>query len=151
MIDAALYIYKSLVGSSRYLTCIRPDILYAVGLVSQYMVKSRSIHWKVIKYNLHYKRYYIPWYTFYDLSVSNLECLLIRIVIGIETWMIGKAPRGLGVPIVTLSTCNVEYVRGGISMRVSCSLIKEALLNEINLARDVPAQTYLNLNSISTT
>lgn len=46
-----------------------------------------------------YKRYYIPWYTFYDLSVSNLECLLIRIVIGIETQMIGKAPRGLVIRI----------------------------------------------------
>lgn len=150
MIDAALYIYKSLVGSSRYLTCIRPDILYAVGLVShiwwnrdQYIGKSSNI--------ISITRGTIFHGTFYDLSVSNLECLLIRIVIGIETRMIGKAPRGLGVPIVTLSTCNVEYVRGGVSMRVSCSLIKEALLKEINLARDVPAQTYLNLNSISTT
>ena len=29
--------FKSLVGSLRYLTCTRPDILYAVGLVSRYM------------------------------------------------------------------------------------------------------------------
>jgi Reverse transcriptase (RNA-dependent DNA polymerase) len=41
--------YKSLVGSLRYLTCTRPDILYAVGLVSWYMKEPRSTHWKTIK------------------------------------------------------------------------------------------------------
>ena len=29
--------YKSLVGSLRYLTCTRPNILYGVGLISRYM------------------------------------------------------------------------------------------------------------------
>lgn len=29
--------FKSLVGSLRYLTCIRPDMLYGVGLTSHYM------------------------------------------------------------------------------------------------------------------
>jgi len=29
--------FKSLVGSLRYLTCTRPDILYGVRLISRYM------------------------------------------------------------------------------------------------------------------
>jgi hypothetical protein len=36
-------IFRSLVGSLRYLTCTRPDILYGVGLVSRYM-ESRTYH-----------------------------------------------------------------------------------------------------------
>jgi hypothetical protein len=47
VVDVTLY--KSLVGSLRYLTCTRPDILYAVGLVSWYMEEPRSTHWKTIK------------------------------------------------------------------------------------------------------
>jgi hypothetical protein len=42
VVDVTLY--KSLVGSLRYLTCTRSDILYAVGLVSRYMEELRSIH-----------------------------------------------------------------------------------------------------------
>jgi Reverse transcriptase (RNA-dependent DNA polymerase) len=42
VVDVTLY--KTLVGSLRYLTCTRPDILYAVGLVSQYMEESSSTH-----------------------------------------------------------------------------------------------------------
>ncbi|KAJ3676856.1 hypothetical protein LUZ60_002580 [Juncus effusus] len=39
-IDAKLY--KSLVGSLRYLTCTRPDILYGIGLASRYMEEPKS-------------------------------------------------------------------------------------------------------------
>jgi hypothetical protein len=35
-------IFKSLVGSSRYLTCTRPDIFYGVGLISHYMESPTS-------------------------------------------------------------------------------------------------------------
>ena len=53
-VDARLY--KSLVGSLRYLTCTRPDILYGVGLVSRYMEEPKSTHWKTIKRILRYIR-----------------------------------------------------------------------------------------------
>jgi len=46
--------FKSLVGSLRYLTCIRPDILYGVGLVSLYMEKLKSTHLMAAKRILHY-------------------------------------------------------------------------------------------------
>jgi hypothetical protein len=47
VVDATLY--KSLVDSLRNLTCTRPDILYAIGLVSRYIEEPRTIHWKTIK------------------------------------------------------------------------------------------------------
>ena len=51
-VDATLY--RSLVGSLRYLTCTRPDIAYGVGLVSRYMEEPKMTHWKAIKRILQY-------------------------------------------------------------------------------------------------
>ena len=39
-VDSTLF--KSLVGRLRYLTIIRPDIIYGVGLVSRYMETSKE-------------------------------------------------------------------------------------------------------------
>ena len=47
-------LYKSLVGSLRYLTCTRLDILYAIGVVSQYMENSTTTNLKVAKRILRY-------------------------------------------------------------------------------------------------
>ena len=47
-------LYKSLIGSLRYLTATRPDILYAVGLVSRYMETPRNSHWLAAKRILRY-------------------------------------------------------------------------------------------------
>ena len=46
--------YRSLVGSLRYLTCTRPDIAFAVGVISRYMESPKSSHWKVAKRILRY-------------------------------------------------------------------------------------------------
>ncbi|KAH9751752.1 hypothetical protein KPL71_014419 [Citrus sinensis] len=46
--------FKSLVGSLRYLTCTGPNILYVVGLVSRYMEKSKTTHFKAAKRILRY-------------------------------------------------------------------------------------------------
>ncbi|KAL5828852.1 hypothetical protein ACOSQ3_018320 [Xanthoceras sorbifolium] len=61
--------FKSLVGSLRYLTCRRPDILYAVGLVSRYMENPTTTHFKAAKRILHYIKGTIDFGLFY--SVSN--------------------------------------------------------------------------------
>jgi Reverse transcriptase (RNA-dependent DNA polymerase) len=42
-------IFKSLVGSLRYLTITRPDIVYGVRFVSRYMKESKSLHWLAAK------------------------------------------------------------------------------------------------------
>jgi len=47
-------LFKSLVGSLRYLTIIRPDIVYGVGLVSRYMETPKESHWLAAKRILRY-------------------------------------------------------------------------------------------------
>ncbi|XP_048618548.1 uncharacterized mitochondrial protein AtMg00810-like [Brassica napus] len=47
-------LFKSLVGSLRYLTCTRPDILHAVGVVSRYMEHPTTTHFKAAKRILRY-------------------------------------------------------------------------------------------------
>jgi hypothetical protein len=64
-------LYKSLVESLRYLTCTRPDILYAVGLVSQYMEESNSTHWKTLKRIFHYIQDTLTLGLFYSSSTNN--------------------------------------------------------------------------------
>ena len=49
-------LYKSLVESLRYLTYIRPDILYGVGLLSRFLEEPKSIYWKAVKRILRYIR-----------------------------------------------------------------------------------------------
>ncbi|KAG6405608.1 hypothetical protein SASPL_133200 [Salvia splendens] len=46
--------FKSLVGSLRYLTCTRPDILYGVGLISRYMETPSQSHLNAAKRILRY-------------------------------------------------------------------------------------------------
>lgn len=41
--------YRSIVGSLRYLVNTRPDIAYAVGIVSRYMEDPRESHWADVK------------------------------------------------------------------------------------------------------
>ncbi|XP_052477160.1 uncharacterized mitochondrial protein AtMg00810-like [Gossypium raimondii] len=47
-------LFKSLVGSLRYLTCTRPDILFVVGVMSRYMEAPTSTHRKIAKRILRY-------------------------------------------------------------------------------------------------
>ncbi|GKV31573.1 hypothetical protein SLEP1_g40251 [Rubroshorea leprosula] len=51
-VDATLF--RSLVGSLRYLTCTRPDILFGVGLVSRYLEAPTTVHLKAAKRILRY-------------------------------------------------------------------------------------------------
>ena len=47
-------LYRQLVGSLLYLTHSRPDLEYAVGVVSIYMQDPHEIRWKAEKIILHY-------------------------------------------------------------------------------------------------
>ena len=51
-VDATLY--RSIVGSLRYLVHTRPDIAFAVGYVSHFMEDPREDHWATVKQLLCY-------------------------------------------------------------------------------------------------
>ncbi|GJV35247.1 retrovirus-related pol polyprotein from transposon TNT 1-94 [Tanacetum coccineum] len=65
-VDSTLF--KSLVGSLRYLTCTRPDILFAVGFISRFMKDPTTKHLKIAKRILHYIKVTIDYGMFYSLS-----------------------------------------------------------------------------------
>jgi hypothetical protein len=46
--------YRSIVGRLRYLTHTRPDIMFTVGYVIQFMEDPREDHWIAVKRLLHY-------------------------------------------------------------------------------------------------
>ena len=60
--------FKSLVGSLRHLTCIRPNIFYGVGLVSQYMKEPKSTHLLTAKRILRYIKGTLSYGLFYSIS-----------------------------------------------------------------------------------
>ncbi|KAL5537821.1 hypothetical protein UlMin_043514 [Ulmus minor] len=115
--------FKSLVGSLRYLTCTRPDILYAVGLVSRYMENPTTTHFKTAKRILRYIKGTIDFGLLYSFSndyklvgYSDSDCggdiddrkstsgFVFFMGDTAFTWMSKKQP------IVTLSSCEAEYV-----------------------------------------
>jgi hypothetical protein len=46
--------YRQLLGRLLYLTHSRPDISYAVGVISRFMQEAHELHWKVAKHILRY-------------------------------------------------------------------------------------------------
>lgn len=46
--------FRRLVGSLRYLTATRPDIVYGVGIISRFMDSPRQSHWQAAKRLLRY-------------------------------------------------------------------------------------------------
>jgi hypothetical protein len=62
--------FKSLVGSLRYMTCTRPNILYGVGLVTRFMETPTMTHFKALKRILRYIKGTIDFGLFYGYSNS---------------------------------------------------------------------------------
>ena len=61
--------FRSLVGNLMYLTSTRPDIMYAVSLVSRFMQKPYSNHWEAAKRILRYVKGTINYGIFYKANV----------------------------------------------------------------------------------
>ncbi|KAL9162242.1 hypothetical protein ABFS82_07G077000 [Erythranthe guttata] len=138
---------KSLIGSLRYLTCTRPDILYAVGLVSRFMENPKIYHFKVAKRILCFIKGTLDHGIFYPTS-GNLK------LVGYSdsdragdvddrksttgcVFFFGEAAFTLiskKQPIVTLSTCEAEYVAATSSVCHALwlqNLLKELGFNQV--------------------
>ncbi|KAH9671981.1 hypothetical protein KPL70_017541 [Citrus sinensis] len=150
--------FKSFVGSLRYLTCTRPDILYAVGLVSRYMENPKTTHFKAAKRILRYIKGTTNFGLLY--SFSNDYKLVgysdsdwggdvddrkstTRFVFFMGdtafTWMSKKQP------IVTLSTCEAEYVAATSS--VCHAIWLRNLLKELSFVQEEPTEICVDNKS----
>ena len=118
-----LTLFKSLVGSLRYLTYTRPYILFGVGLVSHYMEAATMTHLKIAKRILRYLKGTL------DYELLNSPSKDFKLVGCSDSDWVGDMNDGNNTtsfvfyigdiaftwtskkqPIVTLSTCEVEYV-----------------------------------------
>ncbi|CAH9097660.1 unnamed protein product [Cuscuta europaea] len=151
-------IFKSLVGSLRYLTCTRPDILYGVGFISRYMEDPRTSHWKAAKRIFRYIKGTLNFGLFYNSckdfklvgysdsdwagdvddhkSTTGFVFLLDNTAF---TWSSKKQP------IVTLSTCEAEYVAG-----YSCvchAIWLRNLFKEIGMPQKEATEIYVDNKS----
>ncbi|KAK6117412.1 hypothetical protein DH2020_048868 [Rehmannia glutinosa] len=151
-------LFKSLVGCLRYLTCTRPDILYAVGLVSRYMENPTTTHFKAAKRILCYLKGTIDFGLFY--SVSNDYKLVgysdsdwagdtddRKSTTGFTFFMgdIAFTWASKKQPIVTLSTCEAEYVAA--TSCVSHVVWLRNLLKELSMSQEDPTEIYVNNKS----
>ncbi|XP_070015772.1 secreted RxLR effector protein 161-like [Nicotiana sylvestris] len=136
--------FKSLVGSLRYLTCTRPDILFAVGVVSRFMEASTSTHLKVTRRILRYLKGTIDFGLFYS-SSSDFSLMGVcdsdyagdiddrksttGFVFFLRDSVISWSSKKQS--IVTLSTCEAEYIA---ATSCTCHAIwLRRLLKELNL------------------
>ena len=121
--------YRSLIGSLRYLTCTRSDIMFAVGVASRFMEDPRASHMKaakrILRYvkgteqlGLHYSKTNDFLLTGYvdsdwagDVDDRKSTTGFVFYMGGTAfTWMSRKQP------IVTMSTCEAEYVAAATSV-----------------------------------
>ncbi|KAJ3701279.1 hypothetical protein LUZ61_004984 [Rhynchospora tenuis] len=150
--------YRSLVGSLRYLMCTRPDIAYGVGLVSRYMEEPKTSHWKAIKRILRYVKGTLSHGLFYSYTDEfdlvgytdsdwcgdiddrkSTAGFVFYMGDTTFTWVSKKQP------IVTLSTCEAEYVAA--SSCVCHAIWLRKLLKDMNFARDQPTEIRVDNKS----
>ncbi|XP_070049850.1 secreted RxLR effector protein 161-like [Nicotiana tomentosiformis] len=136
--------FKSLVGSLRYLTCIKPDILFAVGVVSHFMEALTSTHLKVTRRILRYLKGTIDFGLFYSSSsdfkfmgfcdgdyagdIDNRKSTTGFVFFSGDSVISWSSKKQF---IVTLSTCEAEYIA---TTSCTCHAIwLRRLLKELNL------------------
>ncbi|TXG51246.1 hypothetical protein EZV62_023770 [Acer yangbiense] len=116
--------YKQIVGSLMYLTATRPDLMYAVSLISRYMESPREIHLLAAKRILRYMQGTINYGLFYKKREKS------RAV----SWSSKKQQ------IVTLSTTEAEFVA---ATSCSCQAIwLRRLLEALHYRQQGPTLIY---------
>jgi hypothetical protein len=150
--------FKSLVGSLRYLTCTRPDILYGVGLVSRYMETPDQSHLFAAKRILRYIKGTHSDGLFYqsggDLNLAGYSDsdwgrdlderksttgFVFFIGDTAFTWTSKKQA------IVTLSSCEAEYVAANSA--VCHAIWLRNVLKHLGFPQEVPTEIYVDNRS----
>ena len=122
--------YRSLIGSLRYLTNTRPDLMLSVGITSRFMEEPRYSHWKALKRILRYVKGSISFRLMFtksdnyrltgyldsdwcgDMDDQKSTTVYVFFMGNTSfTWLSKKQP------IVALSTCEAEYVVASWSVR----------------------------------
>jgi len=138
-----------------------PNILYGVGLVSRFMETLTITHFKALKWILRYIKGTIDFSLFYNYSNSfdlvgysdsdwtrdmddwkNTPCLVFYVGDTTFTWSSKKQS------IVTLSTCEAEYVA-----TITCvyhSIWIRRLLKELRMPQEKPTKIYVDNSSAIT-
>ncbi|XP_038887044.1 secreted RxLR effector protein 161-like [Benincasa hispida] len=150
--------FKSLVGSLRYLTCTRPDILYSIRIISRFMEESTATHCKMAKRIFFYIKRTIGYGLSY-VSSSNFDIVgycdsdwssdlddqksttgfVFFIGETTFTWMSKKQP------IITLSTCEAEYV---VTTSYVCHAIwLRNLVKELKFQMEGPMEIFVDNKS----
>ena len=150
--------FKRLVGSLMYLTATRPDILYAVSLISRFMEAPKASHWQVGKRIL---RYIAGTAEYGILYSSNSEFKLIgfadsdfagsqddrnstsgyvfNLGSGAIAWSSKKQQ------IVTLSSAEAEYVA---ATSAACqSVWMRRILSDLQHAQNQPTEIFCDNKS----
>ncbi|XP_073268730.1 uncharacterized protein [Populus alba] len=150
--------FKSLVGSLRYLTCTRPDILYGVGLVSRYMETPDQSHLNAAKRILRYIKGTMNEGMFYtsskdfnlvgysdsdwgrDLDERKSTTGFVFFMGDTSfTWSSKKQS------IVTLSSCEAEYVAANSA--VCHSIWLRNMLKFLGFPQENPTEIYIDNRS----
>ena len=116
-------LFKQAVGSLMYLTATRPDLMYAVSLISRFMANPSETHWNAIKRILRYLKGTTELGIFYkkgeDIKLvaytdsdyagdiddrKSTSGFVFSLGTGAVSWSSKKQP------IVTLSTTESEYI-----------------------------------------
>nr|XP_017251133.1 PREDICTED: uncharacterized mitochondrial protein AtMg00810-like [Daucus carota subsp. sativus] len=139
-------LFKSLVGSLRYLTFTRPDIMYAVGLVCRYMEKPKQDHFMAAKRILRYIKGTLDHGLFYTHSQNSklvgysdsdyggdlddgksTSGYAFHIGSAIFSWSSKKQQT------IALSTCEAEYIAAA---GAAChAMWLDYILGELNLVK----------------
>lgn len=155
-VDATLY--RSLAGSLMYLTTTRPDIMYAVSLISRFMQDPHESHWRVAKrilryvsgthnFGIHYsptKQFELVGYTNSDWAGSvddrkSTSGYVFSLGSGVVSWSSKKQAT------VALSSAEAEYMVA--SLASSQAVWMRRILTDLHLVQEHPTTIYCDNNS----
>nr|GEU99660.1 retrovirus-related Pol polyprotein from transposon TNT 1-94 [Tanacetum cinerariifolium] len=151
-VDSTLF--KSLVGSLRYLTSTRPDILFAVGMISRFMEEPTTKHLKIVERILRYIKGTVDYGMFYAISKDfklvgysdsewagskddgrSTSGFLFFLGNNAFTWSSKKQP------IVSLSNCKAEYIAA--TSCVCHAIWLRSMLNELHIEQEDATEIYV--------